>query len=101
MPHKFIRVEDVFGNEFPLDICSLNTSRYIKLIGGTLLINDLNDHIPPISCTHKMCSELADYLAVAVSTRGEESDSSCYLCSEHLEEVIHLGELEVPYEIVH
>lgn len=92
---------DSLGCSFPLDVCDLDTVSHHKLIGGTLIIHALNHTIPPISCNNHLCDELAEFLVMAISTSGPDSDSMTHLCREHCQDLLRLKELEVPYEITH
>ena len=99
---SLITIIDALGDSFLLDLCSLNTVDYIPLkVGGTLIINELHEDVPPISCRNNMCFELADYQIIVVSKTNSKFDYICYMCEDCLNNLEEVGRIEIPYEIKH
>lgn len=97
-PYK-LKVETVMNGEITLDIAP-GKKEFIRLSGGTLIVSELDNFIPPIGCTKKSCDELADFFVAGISNRDKDSDRICYLCDAHLKELVDLKKA-VPYELFH
>ena len=99
IPFK-IHVTTVEGENINIDIAP-GKKEFIRLKGGMLIISELDNFIPPIGCTKSNCDELAEYFVGGVSSRGKESDTMCWLCKSHLDELLKYNDVNSSYEIVH
>lgn len=89
IPDTDINVED----------CELISTH--RAIGGNLIIKEL-PYYPPIDCTQSdyTCYELSDYVVLIVGP-DESEDMMCTLCTKHLNELLEVIRLQMPFKLMH
>lgn len=84
-----IEMEDCNGSKFCLDVERLGGTQFIKVIGGSLIIKELDHKTPPMDClAAESCDDVADKIFLVLPTNQPDQVLVATLCERHHKEAL-------------